>query len=783
MRKERTMLCKDPGKRLNCLLPVLMLMALCCRAQASTTATITVGGSEQQISGSWDSGNLTVAFNGFTETVHYAQFSTPASLSSALAVMFSRDYIGAGLCAHASGAVITFVLQGSAPFEILDIEGPSTSFQFSSSGFQSTTFAPADTGTVTLTVNGVVAATTTYGAGATPETVAADLAGHVTANSPVTVVAVNDAVYLQATSTGANSDYNYSLVVTDTAGLSQPSFAASPASGSLEGGANPNSGGSTPVYSYSLPESSGNCSSSGFGYDCVGNVSNLTDSVMGTWTYTYDTLNRLAGSTGSEPGNSDTNYCWSYDAFGNRQQEEGSTTTFEPGSGGPNLCQPVNPQPFLYNSNNQISSGPAVPVYDQAGNITTDTNGTQYLYDADGRICAVQSGTVDGIPIMTGYIYDAEGRRVVKGTITTMSCDPSSNGFSATVNETDYVLDQDGHQVTEMASDGNGGMAWAHTNVWAGGQLIGTYGAVADADGQPDGELHFYLHDWLGTRRAQTDYAGVLERDCPSLPYGDGEPCPPTPTEHLFTGKEHDQESGNDYFGARYYASSMGRWLSPDFNSDSDEIEPVPYANLKNPQTLNLYSYVRNNPLSLSDDTGHVPCGGGSASITITVTPNGSSMSQSADDCPTMSWWDAFLWRRQQWANRWNERIAAHQPPPRNDTQLDQVLQNVNNVMMGLGPAGGVQINNNVLKTLESIDQTGQAPPGQQGGGEFENDGRGGGQKLPSTGPEGEEIYYQEWDVHPKQPGVNRGQERLVTGSDGSAYYTTNHYKTFTQIR
>jgi RHS repeat-associated protein len=33
---------------------------------------------------------------------------------------------------------------------------------------------------------------------------------------------------------------------------------------------------------------------------------------------------------------------------------------------------------------------------------------------------------------------------------------------------------------------------------------------------------------------------------------------------YLSTGKERDTESGNDYFSARYYASSMGRWMSPD---------------------------------------------------------------------------------------------------------------------------------------------------------------------------------------------------------------------------
>jgi RHS repeat-associated protein len=70
----------------------------------------------------------------------------------------------------------------------------------------------------------------------------------------------------------------------------------------------------------------------------------------------------------------------------------------------------------------------------------------------------------------------------------------------------------------------------------------------------------------------------------------------------ISTGKERDAESGNDYFGARYYASSMGRWLSPDWSA---KYEPVPYAKLDNPQTLNLYSYVLNNPLTHFDPDGH----------------------------------------------------------------------------------------------------------------------------------------------------------------------------------
>lgn len=71
------------------------------------------------------------------------------------------------------------------------------------------------------------------------------------------------------------------------------------------------------------------------------------------------------------------------------------------------------------------------------------------------------------------------------------------------------------------------------------------------------------------------------------------------------TGKERDAESGNDYFGARYYASSMGRWMSPDYDNTGDDPEPIPYADLEGPQSLNLYSYVGNNPLYRKDPDGH----------------------------------------------------------------------------------------------------------------------------------------------------------------------------------
>ena len=69
-----------------------------------------------------------------------------------------------------------------------------------------------------------------------------------------------------------------------------------------------------------------------------------------------------------------------------------------------------------------------------------------------------------------------------------------------------------------------------------------------------------------------------------------------------FTGKERDSETGNDYFGARYFASTMGRLMTPDWSAKP---QTVPYADLANPQTLNLYSYVVKNPLNRTDPLGH----------------------------------------------------------------------------------------------------------------------------------------------------------------------------------
>ncbi len=84
-----------------------------------------------------------------------------------------------------------------------------------------------------------------------------------------------------------------------------------------------------------------------------------------------------------------------------------------------------------------------------------------------------------------------------------------------------------------------------------------------------------------------------------------------------------------------------------------------------------------------------------------------------------------------------------------------------------------------VIETLGHIKIYKKAPDGYVGGRTFFNREK----RLPKTDDSGKKIKYREWDVHKKVKGKNRGAERLVTGSDGSAYYTKDHYRTFKRMK
>lgn len=124
--------------------------------------------------------------------------------------------------------------------------------------------------------------------------------------------------------------------------------------------------------------------------------------------------------------------------------------------------------------------------------------------------------------------------------------------------------------------------------------------------------------------------------------------------------------------------------------------------------------------------------------------------------------------------------------------RLLRILATVLALSIGLGlglaarsaPAAGASasqatVPQEALQVLAYVRAHGEAPPGHVGGRRFGNYER----RLPRSDARGRPIAYREWDIHPKRPGRNRGPHRLVTGSDGRAWYTADHYDTFLEIR
>jgi RHS repeat-associated protein len=137
----------------------------------------------------------------------------------------------------------------------------------------------------------------------------------------------------------------------------------------------------------------------------------------------------------------------------------------------------------------------------------------------------------------------------------------------------------------------------------------GQYSRVNLAVGMTDttNATTYYHDDQLGTSRVMMSHNGYPVWQGTFLPYGEEYNPQMTMNHFKFTGKERDSESGApgnglDYFGARYYSNALGRFMTPDWAANATA---VPYARFDDPQTLNLYGYVRSSPLSLNDPDGH----------------------------------------------------------------------------------------------------------------------------------------------------------------------------------
>jgi RHS repeat-associated protein len=303
-----------------------------------------------------------------------------------------------------------------------------------------------------------------------------------------------------------------------------------------------------------------------FMYDSLNRIQQAYSSGSGTfsWGETFSPTATSPGVAPSTPG---------IDAWGNLTNRSGVTgKTY-----GELLNCPAN-------ANNQLTA--CSNVYDAAGNMT-GYGTASYVYDAENRLIATAGYS---------YVYDGDGQRVEK----------CSEG-----------TDAHGHYLPgTCASGGTGTLYWRGigSDPLSETDLAGTVqNTYVLFDGQrvarrdSAGAIHYYFSDHLGTHGVVENATGtVCEQDIDYYPYGGAENdyCSgaSVPQNYKFTGKERDSESGIDMFGARYYGS-FGRFMTPDWSDDPD---PIPYADLGDPQSLNLYSYVGNNPISSTDDDGHI---------------------------------------------------------------------------------------------------------------------------------------------------------------------------------
>jgi len=185
-------------------------------------------------------------------------------------------------------------------------------------------------------------------------------------------------------------------------------------------------------------------------------------------------------------------------------------------------------------------------------------------YDAENRIVADAGVT---------YSYDADGVRIEK-----------SSG-------TMYWPGSSGEVLTETDLNGNITEEYVY--------LDG--GRIARVD-RPSGAIHYYFSDPLESASVITDASGNVQEQYFYYPYGGMMSSSGSdPNHYKFTGKERDSESGLDYFGARHYSSGLGRFMVPDWAARPTS---VPYADFGDPQSLNLYGYVRNEPIARADADG-----------------------------------------------------------------------------------------------------------------------------------------------------------------------------------
>jgi RHS repeat-associated protein len=208
--------------------------------------------------------------------------------------------------------------------------------------------------------------------------------------------------------------------------------------------------------------------------------------------------------------------------------------------------------------------------YDQNGNMTAD--GTEcFEYNEANQLKKVKN--CGNNQTIAEYVYDYNGTRVIKKVY--------QNGA---LQKTVYSPSDD-FETVKLASNG----ATQNTSYYiVNNELV--------AKKNPDGSKNYYHNDHLGSTSVLTNQAGALVEETTYDPWGEVK-SGGTKSKFQYTGQEKDAETGLNYYNFRYYDPHIRRFTQP------DDIIQDPY----NPQDLNQYAYVRNNPLRYTDPTGHSP--------------------------------------------------------------------------------------------------------------------------------------------------------------------------------
>jgi RHS repeat-associated protein len=273
-----------------------------------------------------------------------------------------------------------------------------------------------------------------------------------------------------------------------------------------------------------------------------------------TAAYSYDTVNRLSSAVGTPCASGDESYNFPYSyttGDGSNGQYGNMTCVF---SGQPTGCSDFS----FSTTNNQITSQGY--TYDAAGNLTKDSSNTTphtYQWDAEGRVSSVDSGNT------WSFTYNALGHRVQ---------------WAYPGGADQHFFDPEGTFL---------GNAGEYTVFWFAGRFMAAY---------EGSETYFNHVNSLGSTSVMTNHAGNTVEDVLFTPWGDVLTATGTGGYSFAEMPYDDLKTNTDFTPARVHGPNFGRWFTPDPHNAG--------ADLTDPQTWNMYGYVRNNPMAFVDPTG-----------------------------------------------------------------------------------------------------------------------------------------------------------------------------------